>query len=58
MIYFHAYVSQKEFLRAYKIAPKCPKFAADDLFSRACILKEILMAIFTNFAATLELFLC
>ena len=36
MIYFQAYVSQKEFLRAYEIAPKCPKFAANDLFPRVC----------------------
>ena len=31
MIYFHAHVSQSKFLKAYENAPKCPKFAADDL---------------------------
>ena len=38
-IYFHTHVSQSKFLKAYENAPKCPKFAADDLFPRACISK-------------------
>ena len=37
VIYFHAHVLQKEVLESHEITPKCPKFAAGDLFSRACI---------------------
>ena len=37
VIYFHAQVLQNEILESHEIAPKCPKFAAGDLFSRACI---------------------
>ena len=37
VIYFHAQVLQKEVLESNEIAPKCTKFAAVDLFSRASI---------------------
>ena len=59
VIYFHAQVLQKEVLESHEIAPKCPKFAAGDLFPRACITERSFGVARnrTNFAAG-DLFSC